>query len=387
MCIKKSLVAEVVTNTTLALFGGITICRAIQIGCKMSSPVKDCSKSPLPMADVILFFVSEVGVCCAASMTTGCECQGTIFLFEGKTSCIKRPINDVPRRRSTAKFGTAPNHMRTRRSPIPMWRRIVPSNSIGRFVAVRRRGKLVCFMRCPHSGETQAALIRFKPAPVSKRHTTKDLMLADSPIINRSLYVSFAQKAMSVESPLPNGNSFAYFTDETGSPLMCFLVLSFSTEGLNDDRALTGILDIVPCGQIGSASRVTSRAAGVAGFTCIERACFTRVLARASSVSNFSQIALASELFGTPSFLDPLMMTAGGCCEKVGMIYRVWTCNLFYPYLVEPAWQFAVCSSNVAPRSSRIHLSEAKGILALSAMGLNIPCSGVHKGMARKTMN
>lgn len=82
-----------------------------------------------------------------ANIATGCDCHGTSLRSEGKIPRMKRSINAVPRRMSSARCGATPNHTRVFSSARRRCRRINPSRGSSYFVAVWSCGMFSRLMR------------------------------------------------------------------------------------------------------------------------------------------------------------------------------------------------------------------------------------------------
>lgn len=126
---------------------------------------------------------------CCGSIATGYECQGIIFRSEGKLSRIKRQWKKHQILCWWLGVALFLSHICVCKSPRRICRRTEPSNVCSCVVAVRREGRIYCFIMFAHLHGISSDRTMFMPASVLKRHTHVCLTAAQISYYDRGSYV------------------------------------------------------------------------------------------------------------------------------------------------------------------------------------------------------
>lgn len=130
------------------------------------------------------------------SIATECEYQGMFLRSKGNMSRTKESIKKFSSSMLTAKRDAASNHTRACKPTKWKCRRVKPSNVSGCLVAVLREGRLFLSMRLIHSSGIISNLIKFMPAPVSRRQMAVCMIVVELSYDIQSLYNVLKVRAM-----------------------------------------------------------------------------------------------------------------------------------------------------------------------------------------------
>lgn len=128
------------------------------------------------------------GVRSCGSIATRCEGQGTTFRSERNFLRMERLMNNVLSSKLRASCGAIPNHTRVCKSLRRSCRSHKLSNPNGCLIAVRRDGRLFCFLRFAPSRGISSGLTKFMPTPVSRRHMDVFITVVGIPYDHQSVY-------------------------------------------------------------------------------------------------------------------------------------------------------------------------------------------------------
>lgn len=131
-----------------------------------------------------------------ASTATGWEYKGTIFRSDWNIRRVKLSIKVVLGSRSTARCRATPNHTRVCIFPKQLCKRIESSIVSRCFVAVGKMKILYKFVRLFLVCKTTFNKIKFMSATVSRRKTTKCVVVVEIPYGTRRLYAGQDVRAL-----------------------------------------------------------------------------------------------------------------------------------------------------------------------------------------------